>query len=319
LPDARPAVWVSPYTGTAAWVSDDDVLWIQFSDGTQAHYKMQPDWDDFRQWMPDDALVFRKFADTSERPLPAEDEFYVLDTKTGKADYHHLQFDGYFANSAAATGSGGEYTLVYDPWMKHAVYAFGEQSADGYDDGYLLWDIDKQQTTWKQGKGSGFSQQMVPAWSMDGSFFVVPIYTFSNDRDKLDVYKISSDGQSLEQLTHFADGFPVPVAVYDSYVSPDNRYIALIINTDFGQSYEKTHRLFMLDTLDGTVTDYCLQIFVRNVIWSPDSTQLAVESERRGDELVIRQTLVFDLSNRTVITLGERIGLEGWSPLIIQR
>jgi len=155
----------------------------------------------------------------------------------------------------------------------------------------------------------------VAAWTLDGNEAAIVGATqvgehWAEAGDN--IFEVGRDGQAT-QLTYLAEYYGIGFNIHSLSWSPDSRYIA------FWMRLPKTSKwqLAVLDTMRQKVTNYCIPTnpyattrpgfrldLVSAPIWSPDSTQLIIESRSDNSSSIIlvdmSQSIAFQIAQDSV-------------------
>lgn len=136
-------------------------------------------------------------------------------------------------------------------------------NADGMSRTIELMDLEDREISW-QTDDADIGQVL---WHPDAMSFVY-LKNVADDRlpRQNELVWVDISGQIL--LTTTFNSGEEPHHLEPLAWSPDGRYIVLTVNTSAEQS-----RLYMLDTVEGTVINTCETVTLNTVLWSPDSGQ----------------------------------------------
>lgn len=202
---------------------------------------------------------------------------------------------------------------IYDPSLRKVVYLGTNEN--GYQPGnstLVLWNvINNQQITTVINMGYTLVH---PIWKSDGSGLIfVKSLTGYDDKREDEVFFISSDGET-KQLTNLSNMYISP-NIYSASLSPDERYLAIELITNFGRKTVEVvdRRILILDMTSEELIDYCLvpEQFA-HLTWSPDSRYLAF-SQPLSDEDA--QTVILDILNEETFVIAEHLRPQGWMDL----
>jgi hypothetical protein len=172
----------------------------------------------------------------------------------------------------------------YDSSLRYAIYpAAKEKNKEGVTRyGFALLDT-------KQNKEIGFFSSKTlltfgsPQWSPAGENYIFPAMFDTSDSYAFELFigTIRGDAQQVTNLSQEVDSFYISQLVW----SPDNRYVAFILN-DVDRLINK---ILFLDFANRTVLDSCIEVNYDNwagaysdinfPVWSPDGNYLAVENQ----------------------------------------
>jgi hypothetical protein len=265
-------VFMSPYTGTFAWIdSINDLIIFRKSDGTELHRQWDASYGIPWQWFPDERVMLRNYEDRDFESHRAQDTIHIINIDSGQVIAYHFNFWGDYGYSGSFISSGGRRTVQYDPNLSLVIYAYNDPESS--DQGILLWEIETEQLLWK-GIQPTDPSLIDSNWQLNGEYVVV-------NHGNTELFQIMRDGTAA-QLTHLSQSGLKGYLVQEPLWSPDRRYIAFIFVEDFLQPLS-TRLLYILDTLTGKIIDYCFPGPVGyHKAWSPDSRQIAfiINSER---------------------------------------
>lgn len=128
----------------------------------------------------------------------------------------------------------------------------------------------------------------IPKWSPDQQKIGVPL-PLDETGEHYEFFTVDKDGRA-SQLTNYLAAYPV-LAIDKFQWSPDGRYVAFWGDTRSmeGIAQRNPYRLFVLDTQNRQTIDYSvIGNYANNSapIWSPDGTQIAVNSVRNGKRMI---------------------------------
>ncbi len=213
--------------------------------------------------------------------------------------------------------------VMYNPSLEFAIYP----KMTPYDS-LVLWDIKaKRQVT----SLTGFVFfGLEPKWSPDGNYFVIAKYPENSTKylpefkSKQELFRISKTG-SIDQLTYLTDEFDISFGHYSW--SPNGKYIAFWLYSSFDYPDSdwpynaKFPRLAVLDSTTRKIKNYCITggSFSKTSnntpvfnspdapIWSPDSTELVVQSPSENGNAVVIINIQMTNSSK-ILDLGLPIG-----------
>ncbi len=190
---------------------------------------------------------------------------------------------------------------VYDRSFERIVYFFGPSKNEM--PSIRLFNMETVQDVWEYEHWHTTINE--PIWSPDEQQFAVTL-PMDERGEHYEIFMVDRDGRPT-QLTNFANAYPVAV-VGGFQWSPDGRYIAFWMDTRpvEGQMSRAPYRLFVLDIAKRLVTDYC--VYGQSIVWSPDSRQIAVNSNSEG---LGSQIILIDIVDEFAVQLGEGT-LVGW-------
>jgi len=300
---------VSPNGNWLAYIggnksSTTDLLIVQSADGQeQFTYPVNyQEWQSIGYWLDDKTLILWHHAS----PL---DNIILFNPFTGHKDVMGLEYPDILPEDGYGWDQFWPSITIYDPSLQHLVYlATGK---DGYKPGnamLVLWDRKAAHQITKI-NNLGLTS-VYPLWKSNGSGLVyVKSETGVNPHVGADeLFFLGLDGKS-QQLTKFADYFQ-KATIYSYSWSPDERSIALNLETNSLEEQGQERHLLVLNTSSLEIIDYCLapEQFTP-LIWSTDSQHLAF-SEYLSDQA--SQTVVIDLINQEAFVVAENLELAGW-------
>jgi hypothetical protein len=184
---------------------------------------------------------------------------------------------------------------AYDPTLTRLVYAVEKPDRSV---GYSLWDVEDHQEILFIDGPSWYP----PKWSPDGSRFIVATYVGDSTDPPIELAVIDRDG-TIEQITDLHTYYPRTIGEYSW--SPDGTQVAFWFSGTWWQdAYEE---LMVLDISTGVITNYCVQGRARlkstnAPVWSPDSTQIAIQSYAYGSD---NQVIMVDIVQGHALQLTE--------------
>jgi hypothetical protein len=270
--------FVSPYTGTIAWIDDNNIMHFQQSDGSEFLVQLDETWGRFRQWLSSDRVILGQFPTAIYGGYyPADDDFYILTPDTGQIEHYHFEMPEYFA-TAGVSGSLPHVPL-YDSSFRWAIYA--TENYDSSYEGMILWDVQNAREIWRSDDFGWPSALGGADWRQDGNEVVITAPEVASHMPP-ELFSVTVDGIAT-QLTHLSESIPTDYMIFDTLWSPNGRYIAFVLNADLVQPLE-SRILYILDLERGIATNYCISP-VNDLVWSPNSDQIAFTVDHR--QLVI--------------------------------
>lgn len=257
----------------------------------------QEDWNRGR-WLDNEHMFFQHWL------VPNGNTIVIYNTFTGEQKNIQLNLpDPYIV-----IGGGGTIAWVradIDPSLKRVLY-------NDKDSRLVLWDLDTQKemaslpspTDLEEGK-----------WSPDGTEFAIPWPSSTSAATEL--FTIDMNG-TVKKMTNFNQAYPFAnIDTWPSW-SPDGHHIAFwlkvsnVVNAD-----PKTLRqwLAIIDTTTLDTQIYCLSpnkppTGGGEIVWSPDSTQVIVNTDTLSEEV---KPVLVDLTHLTQITLDTHgLWVENW-------
>lgn len=225
-------------------------------------------------------------------------------------EFQHPDYGGCLSSSCPNWNLfASEFYLIYDTNYERHVFFSGWNYPDGYlmmsdRNAKILWDIYRPFV--------GFN---MPKWQPGDQKLAIPMPKDEKDDwgDSYEIFTIDRDGHQ-RQLTDYSAAYPTMNIDKFSW-SPDGRYIAFWGDTHSQEKITQQHpyRLFVLDTVTRQTVDYCVtgnysRYYAQNPapVWSPDGTQIAVQSIQSGERMI----LMVDFASGTVspVAEGELIG-----------
>jgi Tol biopolymer transport system component len=244
----------------------------------------QEDWNRGK-WLDNERMFFQNWSDAPHGIYT----IVIYDPFTG--EQKNMQFD--LPNPYIVEDTGGRVTWVkadIDPTLKRVLY-------NDKDERLVLWDLDTQ-------KEITFLPSMTDllegAWSPDGKKFAIRFP--SSNSAPTELFTIDMDGNvkttSFNQMYPFAN-----VDIWPSW-SPDGHRVAYWLRiSNVANADPETLRQWLaitdITTLDTQI--YCLSpnkpsTSGGNIVWSPDSTKVIINSDVISEEV---KPVLVDLTHLT--------------------
>jgi hypothetical protein len=240
----------------------------------------QEDWNGGR-WLDNEHMVFQNWLDAPGSSY----KLVVYDPFTGEQKNMRVNLPDPFI----VEDTGGKFFWVkanIDPSLKRVFY-------NTKDERLVLWDLDNQ----KEGTSLPAPTDVTKGtWSPDGSKFAIP--SLSPTHDPTEYFIVDMDG--TVKKTSFNQKYPFANVESRPKWSPDSRYIAFQMKTSNlanPNSDDLRQLVAIMDTTTLNPQIYCLS---GGVIWSPDGTQVIIDSRVSTDEV---KPVLVDLERRTQSTL----------------
>lgn len=281
-----------------------------------------PSWREIASWISDDTLLISQKGEEIDsmvalNPWTGETRALLPDFPRVYQIYPYPHWGSGYATSQT----------FYTPTLDKVIYSPLPNKEYGE---LVLWNIKNQQeiTRWR---GSAY-YVYPPQWSPTGDKFVInvqsEIKTLDSglDQVKQDLFLVSNDGE-FTPLTDFSSNY-ANVEIGNYSWSPNGQLIAFgvtLLPVQYSKDYNEihigdsyrpkdTHRLVILDTVSGEMTNYCIPAGsgLYAPVWSPDNNYVLVTDDY--DHFSPSKYLVFivDLQNRMASLLEKDVLPLGW-------
>lgn len=207
------------------------------------------------RWLDDEHLLF----DTKDTNEQAKVVVFNLRTSEFTTVAHELP--GIFTQRDV----GLYWRVSYSPDLQKVLYVGTPRENVGMRP--IYYDLVSRKILWESPHVEGFG---IPLWSPDGRYFALEV--------DWDLYIISVDGQVVDILEKSQFGY---FNNWSYTWSPNGEHISFRSSKQSGQ--DPTATLMVYDLKSKRATDYCLEGYSSSPPgWSPDSTQIVVESGNNG-------------------------------------
>ncbi len=306
---------VSPYTGTLVWGFWGSQINVHFENGEQRQFAADPDWGPFRQWLTNDRIILdvaNPVRYQVDEPFPAIESIYILDMMTGQAVSQTIALGDQFTMYLVGALHDWRPVPVYDPnTATKAIYARRQTSGLEW---LTMWDLSADKELWSKYWGQEIRYAHF-AWDYTGQrAAIVSSIEGETIRDgRLELLLVSIDGSSV-RLTHLAEtNLPQHYSIISPTWSPDGSRIAFILSNAISfvdAGYTST--VVVVEVATGLVTDYCTRPvqWLRGLVWSPDSTQLAFIVEK--NQLTVLDVEQAELQLVYQIPTNNTAAVKGW-------
>lgn len=242
----------------------------------------QEDWNRGR-WLDNERMFFQYWL------VPNGGTIVIYNPFTG--EQKNIQLD--LPNPYIVYESLGKVAWVkadIDPTLKWVLYT-------DKDERLILWDLDTKKEIASLPSPTDVTEG---TWSPDGKEYAIPSPSTVGALKEL--FIIDMDG--TVKMTSLNQKFPFASVSNRPLWSPDGRYIAFWLQvSNIANANSKTLRQWLAIT-DATTLEtqiYCLSsgkppVGGRDIVWSPDSTQVIVETNTLGEEI---KTVLVNLTRQT--------------------
>lgn len=295
---------ISPYSGTLFW-EDKEVAHALFASGELTQFEI-PNHTYFRQWMIDDKVMLgvgggRPF---EQLLVGKTDEYFILSPDDASLEHHEVPLPDFLWNVKSSF-------LSYSPNYDRVLFS-AEINGDFP---IVLWDIENGALLWSGGAWLSRSPAglSAPEWNAQGTEAVITLLESDTELYGPEFYGISSDGVE-KRLTYLNDIRREVYTIRYPRWSPNNRYIALMIETRYYRNPQRLYQVLVLDVENGSIFDYCLEADrLAQPIWSPDGTKIAFETDDGRAIIILNMT-----TGKYQVALSAeeegRFDLIGWVP-----
>jgi Tol biopolymer transport system component len=234
-----------------------------------------------------DLLVIDPFNNQSQR--------YSVNLSDVYSSYPPLNWKGY---------SSANYILI-DSTLRFAVLPYKDLRA------YLIWDLTSNQEITRL---SGTPIDHDPVWLPDGTGFVFAnkvAYAAGNNNEYDELFNFSLDDGISNQLTFLGESLEPDISKYS--ISPDGRYIALILSITDTHPDISEFGLAVYDSISNEITHYCIEAAVDLYPhWSPSGQQIMflhpAHFSSTGKDLVV----LVDINMSLSVQVAEDAQPMGW-------
>lgn len=304
-----------PELHTLAIIRDDDLPEITIP--------WEEDWIFISSWVSNEQLLIKLYRPDDEPNRVKElSTFLALNPFTGERKILEPNFPEIYSHHMFPTW--GKYgSTVYDSSLELVVYPKDNITSSDTFSHVTLWSLDKQEIL------ADFkiflTNKTTPRWSPNNEKFVVALVTYeeslkNNNWPIFSLYTVTRFGQ-IDKITNLSNYFPY-YYIGEHTWSPNGKHIAFWLSGWFEQprdpkdSYLKADQyLAVVEVESKSLKIYCIAgyAFRRNQveppIWSPDGTQIIVESPLSNEH---SQVILLDLEKEVIAKIGEDMIPVGW-------
>lgn len=288
-------------------------------------------------WHDNQRLLFRMTRDPATDPAPHL--LVLFNPFTGEKKTYNRDFPD-IDNEVEWDLLG---PAAYDQTMSYILYA-GLKDAESRTHEYVLWD-DVSKTEIAAFAGSSHVNEMFnydseiiqldgvshnpPRWSPDDSRVAIIAPAPQEKMNVDEIYTITKTGE-VQRLTYFANHFE-KAKISDLSWSPEGKSIAFWVTLEpslytLPQDTYQNVRLGIVNTETLEITYYCImgdsigpmngrpsaEFIGKSIpapIWSPDGTQVVLESRYSSDK---SRLILLNLQDGTAVEIGQNIEPIGW-------
>jgi hypothetical protein len=248
----------------------------------------QEDWNGGR-WLDTEHMVFQNWLDAPESSY----KLVIYDPFTVEQKNMQVNLpDPFIVEDTAGKFFWVKATI--DPSLKRVLY----NTKDGR---LVLWDLDNQKEVTSLPAPTDVTKG---TWSPDGSKFAIP--SLSPTHDPTEYFIVGMDG--TVKKTSFNQKYPFANVESRPKWSPDSRYIAFQMKTSNLANSNSNDLRQVVAIMDTTTLDTQIYCLSGGIVWSPDGTQVIIDSHVSMDEakpvlvdLVRRTQSTFDTHGLTVV------------------
>ncbi len=307
--------WIAYFVKPSLGATAPDRVVVVNVDGEQVFSKALEyhQWWQIDSWADNEHLLIDKVQSLPDIPLATPLPVVVLNPFTGEEielppsypDMVYL-YPKFYWREYGYSGAG------YSPDLNLVTYA----RQDGM---VVLWNVfEKKEIITIQG-AAAFGDG--PAWFSDGSKFVIdsvvgPTESAAENVWREELYVVEANGK-ITRMTNLMN--PLGSVSMGGYKwSPDGRYIAFSLATEFGSDFKSPGNFYqswaLLDTTTKQVTVYCIpgSYDASPIVWSPDGTQLLVNMDQNDEPVHLYDTVWIDIQKKLAAKIAENTVPEGW-------
>ena len=305
---------ISPFSGTLAWNFPGRQIYARFANGDETQIAGDPAWGAFRQWLTGDRLILDELLPLRyqyDESFPAVDSFVELDLASGQAISRTVRLADNFAVDLVGALHDWRAVPAYDPaTATKAIYARSQPNGSHQ---LVMWDLMDDREVWSTEWGVLVKEAHF-AWNSDGSqaAIVTVLDGGGVNARRPELRLVAVDGSSV-RLTHLSGAVEAPYSIVSPTWSPDGTKIAFILShaTSF-PDIGYTGSVAVLNLATGVVTDFCTRQvqWLRGLVWSPDSGQLAFIAEE--NQLTVLDTDQAEMQIVYQIPTTNVAAVKGW-------
>lgn len=281
----------------------------------------EEDWKFIASWLDNQRLLISIFVEMKEEDNNAIEfsTFLVFNPFTNERKILEPNFPEIYSHHMFPTWDGFGST-VYDSNLELVVYPKHNLTSSDAFPHVTLWEIDKHEIL--ADFNLFLDYKTTPRWSPNNEKFAIALVTMEELKNSewpiFSLYTVTRFGM-IEKITDLSNYFPY-FYIGEHTWSPDGKYIAFWLSGWYKKPQDDYLRadqyLGVVDVESGDLKIYCISgqspypyQTVPPPIWSPDGTQIIVESHLSDEH---SQVLLFDLEKEVIAKLGEDMTPLGW-------
>lgn len=183
--------------------------------------------------------------------------------------------------------------IIFSPGKRYAVYLAEDQknSAPGFQS-LVLWDLKKNKEITRI-ENYGYTI-VSPVWKSDeNGVFLVKNTNHGEYVNNIDeILFLETDG-TITKITDLESIYQINYRIDKMVLSPDGTELAIGLRTNLKKKAQN-YTLGSINLATKETVDYCVELENGNLVWSPDSTKLAIP-DRLGEGLF--GTVILDIKD----------------------